>query len=537
MKQVWINNIEVEVDNDTVFGFNKIWYDIKNCEYRKFDNTNSFSIPKTDKNLKIFDFADSLQSISTNIYTSLLCTAYFNNDFIFKDAYVYIEKIDNKRIYLFIHSAPDIFQLLGDLSWIELERFFINWLVNEKGYNNELNPFTGTFQEFIELFNQNASYNDVKIGHSLSNLYAGNYINDIDTLLTNEITSSGSGISEKRFVKRGCAFYAKIQSIFEFFEYQYEVNFGAVNITIDGSPSMSSLWATAYRDYINTKYICIDYSTGFYLTTDPLLVEINGKGFYPHIDIMYCENKTALDFVKAFFKRWQVIVSDLGNKNYFLFRFEDYKEADINVIDFSGGFNMSSLIYKPYIDDMAIYNKVIYSQVFPDGAYDTLSFNIKVGNFNKEYQKDLFKIESYICSSVLNSNDDSIANISDKEAFKTFNFFYYNDAETTNTIEVKFLFKNTTYSCNVILPLFKLLDISLNYNFLNTILEFPKYFEIEKVIDYETFRKIKPYYLYYIKELGGTFFMNKVEGFNPENLNIPAKLELIHVNYKLPHGH
>jgi len=75
----------LDVDEKTAIGINFQRYDISNILNRQFSHSNSFTIPKTAKNIKFFDFADNLHSLSTGIYSNYSLNYYIDNFHIIKD--------------------------------------------------------------------------------------------------------------------------------------------------------------------------------------------------------------------------------------------------------------------------------------------------------------------------------------------------------------------------------------------------------------------------------------------------------------------
>ena len=96
MRILYINNILIDIDDNTAIGIDIQSYDVKNPAVNKFKVSNSFSIPITNNNLKAIGFIGRQFSTSKTIYNELLCDYYVNNTQFIKKAKVRIEEIDER---------------------------------------------------------------------------------------------------------------------------------------------------------------------------------------------------------------------------------------------------------------------------------------------------------------------------------------------------------------------------------------------------------------------------------------------------------
>ena len=67
---------------------------------------------------------------------------------------------------------------------------------------------------------------------------------------------------------------------------------------------------------------------------------------------------------------------------------------------------------------------------------------------------------------------------------------------------------------------------------MDSILAYPKFYEIKKWLTISDIRGFEFFKQYYISELNGSFFVNKIKGFNPDKSKDPTTIELIKVSSK-----
>jgi len=91
-----------------------------------------------------------------------------------------------------------------------------------------------------------------------------------------------------------------------------------------------------------------------------------------------------------------------------------------------------------------------------------------------------------------------------------------------------------TFTATLKLRIAQLYSITGEYNLLKTIYEYPKFYTIEKWLTINDVIALDFYKIYYIKELRGGFFINKISGFNPDDNKKPTKIDLIKVGETPP---
>jgi len=77
-------------------------------------------------------------------------------------------------------------------------------------------------------------------------------------------------------------------------------------------------------------------------------------------------------------------------------------------------------------------------------------------------------------------------------------------------------------------------DLNSEYNLLNSALQYPRFYEVQRWMTNEDIRKLEFFKLYYFRQLGGSFFINSVKGFNPDKSKKSTTLEVFKVSDRTP---
>lgn len=552
MRLLRINNINVDIDEETAIGIDVQTYDIKEPAKAKVNVSNSFSVPKTINNLLIFGLPDNPQSTSTKIYEAAVCDYWVDNEKLIDQSKARVESIDN-RINLFIYNKQDIWDTLKTVYWPDFLKDLMQWLYDEKGLYNIFSKFTGTFADFIDEF-ANAT-EGVKLSMFYGNLYAqelvefpGQYVErdtydvlgDVDLsviyLYSRYFDPSTSSDFEDLRLSHGGHFSMFVKTIFEYIEETYDVNF-----LTSGGVLPGNIWddPVASQLYVNCKEIGVIATDAGGGNIDAYFYKIGGfidesEKFLPYKNIYDKRDKTVFDFVASFFQHMNIIKDELfinGGHVIRLARFDDL-ETLAEVVDFSGGISPGT-VFKPFVDGYAQNNYIKFKNIYPDGNELANSKNITCSNVNLEVNADLISIDAYVPAAIPSGNDFYL-DLSTSDAFKSFVFMLDNGIMDHNALVIWYDVSFLSTSTSVALPVAALYDLSSEYNFLSDIITYPKFYELKKWLTVSDIRNIEFFKQYYIKELNGSFFLNKIKGFNPEKSKEPTTIELIKVSNRTP---
>lgn len=561
MRRLYINSQLCDIDDDTAIGIDYQAYDLKEPGRSKTKISNTFSIPKTANNLFIFGNPDNPQSHSTVIYDQILCDYWMDNYQIIKDGIARVESIDKSRINLYVAGKNDIWDSLKSYYFEDFVTDYIDWLENVKGVSltqtaNDnlstfLSRFNGATEDIILPFYYSQLLNPLQSSQLEywfdGTLTVNSFLESKTKIFTNVLSMSDT--VNHGFSLNGGHFCIYLKSIFEFLEYRYSVNFCTSEVGIDGNIWDDAIAPTLYTPsrtlkvfpivglpitgyYLSNK---IDAVKGNYSVTDILNV------YFPIENVIDKENKTVYELITAFFQKFnasveEIVLSDTS-KAYLIFRFDDIKTL-APVVNFSN--KISSIeSFKNNIEGYAQHNYIKYKEKYPEASELFLSKDIVSLNKNAEAVSDLIEIDEYIPSfkSITNS---VIPDLSIHESFKTFQFFKSN-GQTSDSITIKTIFYieqglevkyDKTATLNLDIPV--LYDLSNEYLFLEEILEQPKVYTIKKWLSLSEVFNLKFFAQYWVQQLGGCFYINKITGFNPQKSNEPTTIELIKISNKTP---
>lgn len=531
MRLLRINGVKVDIDNQTAIGVDSQSYGIKSPGVRKVNITNDFTIPATDHNLQIFGYADNPQSTSLNIYGLNTIEYWVNNQILISDARVRVNQITsntpsnkNGRISLFVFQKPDVWDELKLLLWPDFVKDFIKWMQDVNGLPSKDNPFIGNFGEFIEPYTETTE--GIKLPMYFGNLYnydpdgGEQFLEDPNSIYLRYWPEIGDKADGGHF----CVY---IKTIFEYIEQKYNVDFLTA-----GSQKLGNIWddAIATSLYIPVRDIGIRFVytgsnvTGFYF-------EFNeDTKFLPLKDQKDKAGKKLYDLVNSFFQHLNIIKDEFDDNVIRLARFDDIKTlADVR--DWSGNLSGQPK-FKPFIDGFQRESRIKFKEIYEEGDQLLNSKVITCNNQNLDATTDLFDIDAYVCS-FLNISGGVVPDLSPKESFKTFTFLLDNGL-TDDIINIYQSEDGNEQRATFRLQKAALYSLDSEYNFLDEILTYPRYYEVEKWLTLNEIKDLEFFRQYYIRELNGSYFLNKISGYNPEKSNKPTKLELIYVSDKTP---
>lgn len=522
MKLLKLNGEIADIDEKTSIGINIQCYDVAEPGKRKVNTSNEFSIPMTSGNMAKLGFAGNVQYtplFDTTLYSAITCDYIVENKYIIKDAKVRIESISD-RIYLFIFEKNDIWEQMKLFKWPDFVDELLAWLQSEKSLPSYSSPFDGTLEEFL------TPYIEPEEGIILPFYFGNFYSSDAEgeDYLEDEYTLwlryGNMGYNGGHF----CVF---AKSIFEFIEYKYGVNF-----LTDGTEINGNIWNDEYASqvYIPVRGIMIKRNT--YIDRWWFTLQSTYPVQYaPYsTDLQDKEDKTLFDFVNAFFQHFNIIKDELfvdGEDIIRLARFDEI--ADQEVINWSGKIQGTPK-FKPYISGFGQKSYIKFLSIYSEGDSLVNAKEITCLNENIDAQKDLFTIDAHVPAFV-DIDLGRCPDLSTEESFKTF-VFLINDFQSYPTRDVKYKYgAEYTAALNLWFP--ALYNLDNEYTLIESALEYPVFYEIEKWLTLNDVISLEFFKLYYVQELNASFFINKISGFNPLKSNAPTKIELFKVSDKV----
>jgi len=522
MRLLRFNGQKIDIDSKTAIGITYQSYDITDISKRKTTLSNSFTIPSTDNNRKITGYADNPQSTDLSIYDKFICDYWVDNEQLITSANIQIKEISGGRLKIFVHEKGEFWDEIKDYSYPTFVADFLEWLRTTKGIPAQTDDgttfFTGTFEEFI------AGYTN-----TTENLILPYYFGN---LFRYEPNGEGTGFLETEdeiylsgVISKGGHFCSFIKTIFEFLEFKFNIDF---------ETSSGVIWQDQYisQGYIPIRdltVINISISTQWAFYNTPSSVH----PFEPYKeDVIERLDKSMYGFVNTFIHTYDIILDEQYVNDILTIsmrRFDDIKDGAV-VKDFSDNIVLDKIKFIPSVKGFNQINKIKYGTVFPGGDENQGAKTIVCNNKNLELNKTLFSIDSYYANIIENTQLESVVDLTSEESLSTFVFLISNGV-TNNSIGVNI---SNIYRTTSKLQIAAIYGISGEYTFIEEILAYPRFYQIEKWLTISDIIGLKSFQQYYIRQLNGSFFINKISGFNPDKSNKPTKIELIKVSDKTP---
>lgn len=517
MRILRINGRLFDLDDKTSLGITFQAYDIKEPGSRKAKFSNTFTAPCTANNLDIIGNPQNPHSLSLAVYDSLTCDYWDNSLPIIQQGKCRIEEV-GERISLFIYEKKDVWESIKEVKFTDFLQDFFNWLQVPK-YTT---PFVGTFANFLQPYT--VAESGVYLPYFFSNLYGI------------EATENQADYIEKPgqlFLHYGgwngghfCIYY---KTIFEYIAQKYNVNFLTSGGGVPGNVWDDQYAKACYRPF-RTIDVGIIYDNngdeaGYYFKAPTT------TNFEPHGEIAESEDKTLYDIVNCFLQHFNIVTDDirLGNSDVIrMARWDDMDNAE--VIDWSGN-TTGTPRFKPTINGYAQNNYIKYSEVYDGGAETVGSLNITSKNKNLDAMGDLFSLDAYY-PAVFNINGTAVLDLTVEPTFT--NNMVLIDSGVTQQANVYYNDTYKTVGAALSMRVAAVYGVANEYRLLNTISKYPKWYEITKWLNINDVLDIQFFRLYYLKELGASFFINKIANFNPSKGLQPVKIELIKVSEKTP---
>lgn len=548
MRYLWIKRELADIDDKTAIGIDLQAYDLKEPGKLKVNVSNSFSIPATAVNLRILGNPGNPHRLNNTIYDKIRVDYQVNNTMYIENGSARIESIKDGRINMYVASRPTF---VDNMKATPLNYFLKKW------FNNEFeNDNFSTFKDLVD--NYGMGHKGVKLSPYISTpadlvdteeavpeyfdfFNGATYENAIALMVQNDIEGWNAF---------GGHFCIYIEPLFRYMESYFGVDIGSENeasYSLFKDGEFKKIYIPA-RNIISRHTMSgwslqwIDWD-GEVWTNKPL-------DFEPY------EGLTAYDLFIETLKLLGYGVEDIGGK-YELIRLDKiglvplksdilpgYMEADFR----------SKMEYRPNIEGYALQNII---KMTPDSEAGELAGAkiVESGNKNTEGKADLFTVNAYVPYFRGLVNGKIVPDLRSDDACKKITFLkdsneliHLGVCDFVDTITEsdypslpRWLKKginkvlgrwktNTVYYTSLRRP--DIYVVANEYRFLDDILTAPEMYKVKRWVtssQMENFRKIATYY---VPELGGWFYVNKIKGFNPVKSKQPVEFELIKVPWQ-----
>jgi hypothetical protein len=379
------------------------------------------------------------------------------------------------------------------------------------------------------------------------------YTGDPEIGIINEMTMKVRDTSQGTTAHGGhfCVF---IEPLFKYFEMYFGVNLNS---------ALPAAYSLFNDDVFKTLFIPVRHINVNDNTPRLEWVDLGGsENMRPLSDIIPYNNLSAFDLFSETLKILGYGVEEVGD-GFEIVRL-DYMGA-IPVADdilpgyMEAGFR-ENLEYKPIIEGYGQQNIIKMSPA--ENAGEMAGARILLSNNeNSEAKKELFKVNAYVPAMLRGYvifNAAFVPNMAEAKALEYITFLRLktSGAVTSHTFWVNGVHEPTPSSATsenpteasvnaingefgdpswrtlVSVKIPEVYSVSAEYNFLEGIINSPETYKVKRWVtssQMENFRKIATYY---VPELGGWFYVNKIKGFNPVKSKQPVEFELIKVPWQ-----
>lgn len=507
------NKYDVDIDDDTAIGINLQCYDVKEPGKRLANITESFTLPLTANNKRLFGFADNPQSKDKTIYSALNAEYWNGAAKLIDNGKVRIDEISD-RASIYLVDKNSIWDDLKLITWPQFAKEYVEWINPEiLGYEDLITSLIDGVDDLLL-----PCYMGQLMRHQVSDTSA--YTEDAANIWMQFKEINGGHL---------CV-YAK--NIFRFIEQKYGVEFYSSGGVFPGNiwddQYISNIYTPIRNLGIKANYNSLGVNQGF-------SVAYIDDSFLP-LDCGDKTDKTLSDFVNSFFQHFNVLKDEVDG-SFRLYRWDDLENAP--VIDWSNKLSTDKRKFRPSVSGFNQNNYIKFSSIYEGGDSLVGSRNVTCQNKNLDAKGDLFTIDANIPEFV-QGYGGVIPDLSLEKSFETFQFFitgYESEgvlSRTTATIAVNFDDGVTQVYIAKYLQIPSVYSINNEYKLLEKILQYPVYREVSAWLTINDILKLRFFAQYYFKELGGSYFLNKITGFNPDKSKIATKLELIKISDKSP---
>ena len=523
MRILRINGTIADIDDKTAIGIDLQNYDIKEPAKRRISVSNSFTIPITNKNLDLIGYIGRTQSRDTKIYDAYSVDYYVNNTQFIYSAKMRVQAVED-RIECFVYERPDIWDNLKLETWNDFSNNFLDFLsVPKLG-----TEFGGTWADFLTPYVSQFDTSGVHLPYMVTNTDEAGTEQEETISIINEFFSDDRA--------SGGHFCVYLTKVFEYIETAYGVDFGT-NDNFDGNIFKDAVFQEMYFNFRNLG--TDKNGAGFFFFSDA--GNTTNNTFCNSFEAEETEDKNLYDFVLAVIQIFNIMPTTQDGETFKLRRFDDIETAG-GVEDFSGNIDGTPK-FRPYIQEYAQNNQINFQSIEPGLNEFSNGRVLTSENKNLEEIKELFKINGYIpqFSNFGGKITEFVPYYPTKDSFKNFKFFVnggFNASESINYYLKDNLGGTITIEETAIITGYyypALYDLNSEYTTLDSALDYPVLFELKKWMNAIDVLNFDFYKLYYIRELNGSFYVNKIKGFNPDKSKQATTLELFKISNALPH--
>lgn len=550
MRLLRINGEIADIDEDTAIGIDLQAYDFKDPGKLKVNVSNTFSLPATAKNMRILGSPGNPSRVDNTIYSRISVDYQVKNKMYITGGTARVESIKKGRINMFVAQRPGF---IDRMKAVTLNQFLQQWFENDfqnymfasyealvnayaEGHNGVILPaMIGTLADLPDEKERVIEYFGFDNGNEI--------VHEIAMRVQHH---------DEGWVAHGGHFCVFIESLFKYFEEYFDVDLNST------SPAAYSL----FNDEI-FKSLYIPCRNINVVDGTPRLEFVQfdqNSNLRPLIDVELYADLSAFDLFAETLKLLGYGIEEVG-EGFEIVRL-DHIGSVPTAADILPGYMEAEfrkeMEYKPIVEGYGQQN--IIKMLPADDVGEMAGARVLVSNNeNSEATKELFTVNAYVPTFFRTRYllwFDTVPDMREAKSVEKLTFFRSSQRRAFFTVSGKYQtispeelqqfpkmfhrfiprgdYSNTPDWQVVGASLFtpEVYSVSAEYNFLEGIINSPETYKVKRWVtssQMENFRKIATYY---VPELGGWFYVNKIKGFNPVKSKQPVEFELIKVPWQ-----
>lgn len=520
---LYINSQIVDIDQQTAIGITLQSFDFGQPAKPKLTVSNSVSIPATQKNLEIFGFAGVPGYMGTEAYTKHAAAYFVDGVEFMRGATTRVDEVAGGRIQIGLTQRPDLWDALRGVPWSQLISGYYYWLEGQGLIYTAGAPFVGFSGEdpeesMLSFLLDLANTQGARLGYSLRNLSADTTVNEGEGKLVLAWQNSDGTW------RNGCHLNTPVLWLVNYLQ-----TVTGWDLTAPVSDEVPSVWGDVVAQ-------------GLYLPVPEFVVRCNFDAKTWWIEIADSatvsspfddakKDATAYDVLLGIMQLLNVVPEDKSTptaKSMAFARFDSISET----VDFSQNIEEVQS-FTPYVAGLAQNNYIAFESVYDGGLARTGAKLVPSLNENLPFDKDALRIGARVPSVRLGSDGNYFLRMS--EANDLSKLIYLSLSTTGKTVRVA-LYEwidgvrvERVPLALLYLRVWQVYSPENEYLLYADMLQRPEVWKVRKWMtpnDLNNFSFLKRYS---IPRLGGSFYVNKIEGFNPASKD-PCTVELIKIN-------
>lgn len=534
-RALFINGSLVDIDGSTAIGITIQAYDIAEPGVPKTNVSNEFSIPLTTRNRLILGDPGAPTSEALVVYTSLVIDYWVAGELMIEQANGRVTQVvEDDRVSMYVFDKGAVWNSLKLQTFEALTIAYFDSLTVPKAGAMYLYPTDQPPNEaFGDFASDNFTNGPLFIRHKLSNLgiipsgtsfaeTPGNILFRGDGELADDNT---------RTIGFGMHISTKARALVEFALAQFGYTLGGLTDTIAAGLEVSIPNLTVET----AEHPTVSDAWGFFFRQVQVGALVSAQMFEltPHTGRPAVLDLTAYDFCMAYFKYFNTMLRTNGAALDAL-RFDDIGTAPL--VDFSQSVSDKPYIFEAYVENWAQVSSIKFASV-GTGLPETSGARVfSTSNTTIAPTATVGTIQAHWPGVTPWGLTFSVLNFSSIGATQHFCFFLPTAALDSVTIRLRQLgipvlrgiLQSTAQLARAVAY-----DINSEFTVLAGAMVRPKVYSVEMWLTASEVWRIDFGKLYSLHQLGGSFFIVEIQGFNPSESIMPVTIKMLKITDKV----